>query len=512
MSVCVTIRSKKSVSPMDIRSRMSTLHPGIEIPDCGEPTSHFYVPGKSIRAVELSKKDNGYEVRILVNSSRYDWFIFRDLISQLLSLTDGKAYMEDDDDEPIEDVNRAFSDETIENNFKNDYSSTKTLSRENDVTIFCVNRQICLGEPLYKMAGINDSTPDDKAACLLENYLLSIQWDRPGHLSTESPMCFAKVRDKGGHLQKISSYVYSDDNPDGYDYIHYDPFFAIYDADNKEAVIIEYVNLHKIVPSSWTLFDKEQYDCKPLTRTEFDEFKAKAKEYSYYRNPEKDGGVSEEMEEKKDIRHVHVDTENVRVAIDVSSEAWILEQGNMRFQIPKYIELQLIYLLYRRKDRVSAAKLLQSVYRGIMVVEDALDKFEKAHVPEMMPRSLALSDLEPLANQANGLVLLSENQKVTVPARREDELLKLLKAKNVDGLIPWFESYLTTNGYDFPPAVTHKHAINLASCYLHFQCLDMDETDPFLGYDKKKVNRRFWLFMIAIIGIVALIFILKSKI
>ena len=147
-----------------------------------------------------------------------------------------------------------------------------------------------------------------------------------------------------------------------------------------------------------------------------------------------------------------------------------------------------------------------------MVVEDALDKFEKAHVPEMMPRSLALSDLEPLANQANGLVLLSENQKVTVPARREDELLKLLKAKNVDGLIPWFESYLTTNGYDFPPAVTHKHAINLASCYLHFQCLDMDETDPFLGYDKKKVNRRFWLFMIAIIGIVALIFILKSKI
>lgn len=511
MSVCVTIRTDKTVSPLSIRSSISTLHPGIEIPDCGETTSHFYVPGKSIRAVELTKEDNGYEVRILIHSSRYDWSIFRDLISQLLYLTDGKAYLEDDDDTPVNDVYLEFSDEIIAENLNNDYSSTKVLSRKDNVIIFCVNRWICMGDQLYKLAGIDDSTPDDDAANLLEKYLLSVQWDRPGHVSTEPPECFAKMRDKDGQMQKVSIYLYSDDNPDRYDYIHYEPFFSIYDADNKDGVVIDYAELHKIAPSSWSLFDREQYDCKPLTRAEFNDFMAKAKKYDIRNNADNNDEDTSELDREPDIRHIHIDTENTRVAVDVSSGFWDLKQGNTLFHIPKFIEFQLIYLLYRRKNRISAAKLLQSSFMGEMNVEDALDVFEKTHTPEPLTQPFALSDLEPLANPENGLSLLSEGQKVTISAKRENELLKLLIAKNQDGLVSWFENYLIANGYDFTRDVMHKHAINLSTCYFNFQCLDTDENDPFFGYDKKKGIIRFWLVMIVLCSIIMLSLIILIK-
>ncbi len=506
MSVCVKIRTDQTVAPLSIRRSISTLHPGIEIPDCGGTTSHFYVPGKSIRAVEVTKEENGYEVRILICSSRYDWSIFRDLISQLLYLTEGKAYLEDDDEMPIDDVYKEFSDEKIEDILKNDYACTKVLSQKEDVIIFCVNRQICMGEQLNKLAGIDDSTPDDVAANLLEKYLLSVQWERPGHVSTEPPECFVQIEDKDGRKQKVSIYIYSEENPDKYDYIHYEPFFSIFESGKKEGVVIPYADLHKIAPSSWTLFDREQYDCKPLTREEFDDFMSKAKKYDILKKDDDDeeGEDDSELESKADIRHIYIDTENTRVAVDVSNYFLIMKQGNTTFNIPKFIEFQLVYLLYKRKDRISAAKLLQKFFEGEMNVEDALDTFEKTHIQEPLTRPFELSDLEPLANPENGLALLTDDEKVTISAKRENELLNMLKANNTAGLIPWFENYLKVNGYDFPRDVIHKHAVNLSTSYLQFQCL----TDSLFVYDKKKVSRRFWLFILIFIILNVLLFIL----
>lgn len=501
MSVSVYVITQETVAPLTLRSRVESIYPDIQIPDCGEQVQHFHIPEKSIRPVEVSKEDAGYEVRILSWSSADDWRLFRDLISILQSITNGEIRDDDEDGKLIMDVTKEFSDEEIAKTLEGDYSLLRTLSSGHEVDFEAVNRKVCAGEHLFAMAGIKEGMDKAQAATLFQKYVLSLQWNRRGHISTRTPACFAKVTDKNGEERSISTYLYSNDNPDRFDYIYKEPFFSLFDADKKDGVVIKYENLHKIVPSTWVRFDREQYDCKPLTREEFDAFFQRAKKYDIY----------QEEEEDEDIRHIYISTENCRVSIDAAQSRFVIRQGNTQYQLPKFVEYQLIYLLYKKKDRIEAARLLQKMSDGDMMVEKALGQFEEEHPLEPLEGPFEISQLEPLAPIDEGLKVLTDGKTVTIPADGEQEILSILKERNYDGITAWFERFLKANGYEFQPFEYHKHAQNLTLSYLHYQALDLDENDPVVGYDKKKTSVRFWLFMFVFIAAIWLLFKLFGR-
>ncbi|MCQ2183397.1 MAG: hypothetical protein MJY89_08375 [Bacteroidales bacterium] len=207
--------------------------------------------------------------------------------------------------------------------------------------------------------------------------------------------------------------------------------------------------------------------------------------------------------EQKKTRYIHIFTDNTKVAIE--SEPCVILQGNNRFVLPEYAEYKLIFLLFRKKNRAEAAKFLRDAFHDMMQVDDALDQFMMKHPQEVETRPVSLMDLEPLADEEKGLGILIENNCVHITANEEKELISLLQSRDLDGLYQWFKEYLKNNVPKLSPYKLPDYAAKLSLCYMNFQCLDIDDTDPFF---KQKSTRKRFLSAMAVFVIIIISFLL----
>lgn len=111
MSVSVTIRTKNIVEPATILHHLSDEGEKIVVTSDEYPTVKFGNHAEAIRGIEVSKQDNGMEVRVCACASKADYRLFAKTIDLLMTLTGGRAFVEGDDDEELTNALATFTDD-----------------------------------------------------------------------------------------------------------------------------------------------------------------------------------------------------------------------------------------------------------------------------------------------------------------------------------------------------------------------------------------------------------------
>ena len=111
MSVSVTIRTKNIVEPATILHRLSDEGEKLVVTSGEYPSVKFGNHSDAIRGIDVNNIDNGLEVRVCTCASKADYRLFAKTIDLLMSLTGGRAFVEDDDDEELTDALATFTDD-----------------------------------------------------------------------------------------------------------------------------------------------------------------------------------------------------------------------------------------------------------------------------------------------------------------------------------------------------------------------------------------------------------------
>ena len=110
MSVCVTIRTKKSLQPDEFLKYLADEGEKIVVTSKEFPSVKFGTHLQAIRGIEVNEEENGYEVRVCSFSSTADYQLFAKTILALMKLTGGESYEEDDDESKVDNPLEQFGD------------------------------------------------------------------------------------------------------------------------------------------------------------------------------------------------------------------------------------------------------------------------------------------------------------------------------------------------------------------------------------------------------------------
>ena len=146
MSIVHNIISKR---PLDI-SRLNTFASRIEGAICenrGEGTYYYWIDGKSTRGLNITLKQDLIEIRNMVLSNRYDYELTNEIVTEILSMTEGVILNED---EEVEINNPIFVNNKISENEIHDCEVIQILSKEHDVAIDGPIRKVHFGKRMFK--------------------------------------------------------------------------------------------------------------------------------------------------------------------------------------------------------------------------------------------------------------------------------------------------------------------------------------------------------------------------
>lgn len=256
MSTSVTIRTTKELNPEELFNYLLKKGEQFIITSSEFPCIKFGTYEKAIRGIEVNKEDNGYEVRICYFSSKDDYLLFRRTISYIIELTNGKAYLEDDDDEFIENPIEKFDSKWIDKTMGSSINITRILVNHSGshITMDGLFFPFCIGAHMFKEFNISlteDYNQED--AINLMKYLCDIQWALAKSKDTSSRLSMPSPYDSEKTLS-ISIISIEDDKVSEFDFISVADTFAIVDIDNKTTVFIPFKEIWKILPGE--LFQK----------------------------------------------------------------------------------------------------------------------------------------------------------------------------------------------------------------------------------------------------------------
>ncbi len=244
--------------------------------------TEFYLFNISTRTVNITKEDNGYQVRITVMASKEDFVLFKETVMVVAALSSGTAYLEDDDDERIDDVDGYFSEGWIQEQMADEFTIIRTLlydaikkdKKKGRIDIAGPLCPFCIGINLFKMLGIDEKTDARLAHDLIIRQIRYSQYSRPEDIRRTSTRMVVKGKNEGDKDRHLTFYFKNE-----YDMISYAELIALINGKN-DTVILEYDDFMKIAPKKWERFDDRQYFTTDLTDEEWQELYNEAKRYS----------------------------------------------------------------------------------------------------------------------------------------------------------------------------------------------------------------------------------------
>lgn len=272
MSICVTVRTKKKIEPEEIFKTLADRGEQIIVTSADFPVLHFGTHMKAIRGIELNEVEDGYEVRVCAFSSKEDYQLFRNTINVLTEITGSKAYLDNDDDDQIDDPIARFNDEWIEETMQNDVKLHTILSSAygSPVVIDGLFMKLCIGPKMFHDFDIPLKGEHKKEnAEELYEYLCSAQWHFANLKDTSTRLMLNDPADSSKEPLSVS-YIYIKNGEVGkFDYISEADLLAIMDMDNEDnaPVLIPFYKIGRILPGGiFRPIDEWQYErCEELT-------------------------------------------------------------------------------------------------------------------------------------------------------------------------------------------------------------------------------------------------------
>ncbi|MEE1093016.1 MAG: hypothetical protein UHZ01_08065 [Prevotella sp.] len=265
MSICVTVRTEKSIAAEELFKYLVEKGERIVTTTIGFPTLHLGNHQEAIRGIEVNKDDDGYEVRTLVCSSKEDVLLFRKTIMALIDITGGKAYMDNDDEEPIDNPLERFDDNWIEETIYDGFNGLKIIAylQGGPVIINGLFCDFCIGPKLLSGFDIPQYGEYDKEDMEeLLDYICWKQWQLSNLKDTKTRMMLNDPADPEKQQLSISSISINEGKVSDFDYISVADVFAFIDMDEKRApVLVPFKELWKILPEdTFRLIDEWQYE------------------------------------------------------------------------------------------------------------------------------------------------------------------------------------------------------------------------------------------------------------
>lgn len=253
MSVCVNIRTKKTLTPENILKALADKGEQIFVSNMEFPTITFGTMEKAIRGVEVTQEETGFEVRICSFASFADYDLFRKTIATLMELTDGKAFYEDDDDDQIESPIERFNDEWIELERESTFNVSRAMIRYSGCPIvyFGLFGPFSLGAKMFFDFDIPMNMDYQKEFMYtLEEHYCNLQWLIGNQKNTSTRMVLPAPEESNSDGKRISMITIQGGKVSDFDYISYAPIFGIVDMDNDDIppVLIPFEQVWKILP------------------------------------------------------------------------------------------------------------------------------------------------------------------------------------------------------------------------------------------------------------------------
>ena len=266
MSESVNIITKKELEPDDIFDELDEAGEDICVVSDEWPYLRFGTYEKSLRGVEITKEEKGYEIRVCSFSTFDDYRLFRETIDIVKKMTRGKVEY---DCEVVKgfDSYELFSDNWIDKQVESGVDAVRILSNHEGkpVTMYGMFAPFCFGRRMLEHFGLDDGhKPTETEIYKILKYFREMQWRLENLTSTKSHLM---VQGENGENDKdVSLIAIKDGKVSDFDYISFAQMMGICDLDNDETALIKFEKFIDIVPK-----DKVEFldECQMLIKTPF---------------------------------------------------------------------------------------------------------------------------------------------------------------------------------------------------------------------------------------------------
>ena len=209
----------------------------------GEDVLYFWVDGKSTRGFDITFEQGYIEVRNTILSNKYDYELTNKIVEEILSLTDGVIFDEDEEQVtifPLFDRDRIAEMEIY------DCKSIQLLSKEHeDIAIYGPHRIVHFGQRLHQQfIELNDEQLKDK----MFDTILNVNYQLP-EFEYGTIIQIGDTHEKKKTMKLLTNLT--DCIIGKYDYI-----LLSRDGDEQPSIMITNAILNTMLPSSWKLVDE----------------------------------------------------------------------------------------------------------------------------------------------------------------------------------------------------------------------------------------------------------------
>jgi hypothetical protein len=251
MSVCITVKTDKTLEPDTIFDYLLSKGEQIIITSEKFPSLKFGTIGKALRGIEINSEEEGYEIRICSFSSIADYQLFARCIDAVAFLSEGDIYLEDDEQKLDIPAVQYFDDKWIVRQWESDINVTRALVNASGSAVVLRGlffMDICVGPYLFGAFDIplyDDFSEEQHKE--LEDYLVSVQWFFKDKDDTSTMMVLSNPNDDKDE-KTVSAILASKGEYKPFDYISNASLFCIHDGDGCP-VLIPFKHLWKILPN-----------------------------------------------------------------------------------------------------------------------------------------------------------------------------------------------------------------------------------------------------------------------
>jgi len=295
MSVLHKILGKRPLELANLRTFALNIE-GIRCVDRGEKTLYFWDDGKSVRGFDISHEENYIEVRNTVLSNRFDYELTNKIVTEILTLTDGIVFNEEDVEVKKSPL---FDNDTIIEKEIRDCEMVRMLSKEYETTILGPIRKVYFGERMYKeLISLNGKDLRNT----MFDLVLTVNYRLPDYDSPNIMLVNNRENDEGQKKMIVLS------NEVNCIFGRHDNIL-LYTEDNPIMITNEILNT--MLPLDWTLVDEYTIIAPMIGQKEWEKFLANAKKFDLFETRNKGCDYIENDSKPTENQIEPIPTENV---------------------------------------------------------------------------------------------------------------------------------------------------------------------------------------------------------
>ena len=285
MSVCINIRTKKELAPKDIFDAFVKRGEKIMIESPEFPCLKFGTIERALRGIEINQVDNGYEVRVCSFANRADLELVGIAIDTLMQLTKGHAYLENEDENEVQNPLVEFGNEWIDRELESSLNVNCALTRSfgKPIVMYGLFHPFCFGPFLAHSFKLDLSKPSIAKMTEVQEYLTQMQWTLVDKKDTSTRLALTNPHDENENPLSVSLISAKNKRVEDFEFISYADVVCFLDEekDGNDIVMIHIDDLKRVLPhDKFLMVDDYQFVKEgKLTYKMFKEIQQRSKLY-----------------------------------------------------------------------------------------------------------------------------------------------------------------------------------------------------------------------------------------